>query len=187
MSREHFRCYIHRAMRPSNRAPVVLFLLTLGAGLLAGRPAHAVQPYSFSVSAGGFNIFDPDVRAEAGAEAQFSPFRLSWFPRWLPDLKPDTGFMVNDQGSFYVYGGLRCDIPLGAPWELSIQFAPGLYHAGSGFDLGGAVEFRSGIELSYPLAPRGRVGLLLFHLSNAGIYTHNPGSESLVLTYRYRL
>src|SRR3954462_13518058 len=191
-------------MRFLNGAPILLVL----ALLLAGRPVHAVEPYSFSFSAGAFNIFDPDIRAEAGAEAQFSPFRLSWFPRWLPDLKPDTGMMVNDQGSFYVYGGLRCDIPLGHPWELSIQFAPGLYQAGNGFDLGGAVEFRSGIELSYPLAPpwprgpalvplserrpptprppRGRVGLMLFHLSNAGIYTHNPGSESLVLTYRYR-
>ncbi|HET9209416.1 MAG TPA: acyloxyacyl hydrolase [Thermoanaerobaculia bacterium] len=173
-------------MRSLNGAPV-LAALALAAGLLAGPAAQAVEPHSFSVSAGAFNIFDPDVRAEAGAEAQLSPFRLAWFPRWLPDLTPDAGAMVNDQGSFYVYGGLRCDIPLGRPWELSIQFAPGLYRAGGGFDLGGAVEFRSGIELSYPLAPRGRVGLLLFHLSNAGIYTHNPGSESLVLTYRYRL
>jgi lipid A 3-O-deacylase len=156
-------------------------------GLLAGRPAGALEPRSFSVSAGAFNIFDPDVRAEAGAEAQLSSFRLPWFPGWLPDLTPDTGVMVNDQGSFYVYGGLRCDIPLAKPWELSIQFAPGLYRRGGGFDLGGPVEFRSGIELSYPLAPRGRVGLLLFHLSNAGLYRHNPGSESLVLTYRFRL
>jgi lipid A 3-O-deacylase len=181
LSRELLQCYTPSVMRLSNGAPILLVL----AFLLAGRPVQAVEPYSFSVSAGAFNIFDPDVRAEAGAEAQLSPFRLSWLPRL--DLKPDAGMMVNDQGSFYVYGGLRCDIPLGHPWELSIQFAPGLYHAGSGFDLGGAVEFRSGLELSYPLAPRGRVGLLLFHLSNAGIYTHNPGSESLVLTYRHQL
>jgi hypothetical protein len=177
-------------MRSLNRVPVLAVLtviLTFGAGLLAAHAAHAVEPHSFSVSAGAFNVFDPDVRAEAGAEAQLAPFRLSWFPRWLPDLTPDAGAMVNDQGSFYVYGGLRCDFPLAKPWELSIQFASGLYRAGSGFDLGGVVEFRSGIELSYPLAPRGRVGLLLFHLSNAGLYTHNPGSESLVLTYRYRL
>jgi lipid A 3-O-deacylase len=186
LSQGLLRCYTQGAMRSLNGAPI-LFVLVLAAGLLAGRPVYAVEPYSFSVSAGSFNIFDPDTRAEIGGEAQFTPFRLAWLPRWLPDLTPDAGAMVNSKGSFYVYGGLRCDIPLGHPWELSIQFAPGLYRAGDGFDLGGAVEFRSGIELSYPLAPRGRVGLLLFHLSNAGIYTHNPGSESLVLTYRYRL
>jgi hypothetical protein len=174
-------------MRTLNGAPVLAVILAFGAGLLAGPRARAVEPAAFVVSAGSFNIFDPDTRAEVGGEADFSPFRLAWLPRWLPPLTPDAGAMVNSKGSAYVYGGLRCDIPLGRPWELSIQFAPGLYRAGNGFDLGGAVEFRSGIELSYPLAPRGRVGLLLFHLSNAGLYTHNPGSESLVLTYRYRL
>ena len=173
-------------MRSLNGAPVLAVLFALGAGLLAGRPAHAVEPAAVVVSAGSFNIFDPDTRAEAGVEADCAPFRLGWLPRWFPPLSPAAGAMVNSKGSLYVYAGLRADIPLAKPWELSIQFAPGLYRAGNGFDLGGAVEFRSGIELSYPLAPRGRVGLQLFHLSNAGIYTHNPGSESLVLTYRYR-
>jgi lipid A 3-O-deacylase len=165
----------------------ILFLgLALAAGLLSPRPARAVEPQSFGFSVGGFNIFDPDTRAEAGLEARLSSFRLPWFPRWLPDLSPAAGAMVNSKGALYVYGGLRCDIPLARPWELSIQFAPGLYRAGNGFDLGGPVELRSGIELSHPLAPRGRIGLMLFHLSNAGLYTHNPGSESLVLTYSYR-
>jgi hypothetical protein len=160
--------------------------LALAAGLLSSWPARAVEPRSFGFSVGGFNIFDPDTRAEAGAEARFSSFRLPWFPGWLPDLSPAAGAMVNSKGALYVYGGLRCDIPLARPWELSIQFAPGLYRAGNAFDLGGLVEFRSGIELSYALAPRGRVGLMLFHLSNAGLYTPNPRSESLVLTYSYR-
>ncbi|MFL6236419.1 MAG: acyloxyacyl hydrolase [Thermoanaerobaculia bacterium] len=164
-----------------------ILVFALLSGLLSSRPVHAVEPRSFSVSAGSFNIFDPDVRAEAGVEAGCAPFRLGWLPRWFPPLSPAAGGMVNSKGSFYVYAGLRADLPLAAPWELSIQFAPGVYRAGNGFDLGGPVEFRSGIELSYPLAPRGRIGLLLFHLSNAGLYTHNPGSESLVLTYRYRL
>ena len=97
-------------MRSSKSLAFRLVLVpVLLSGVLSSRPAHAVEPHSFSVSAGAFNVFDPDVRAEAGAEAQLSPFRLAWFPRWLPDLTPDAGAMVNDQGSFYVYGGLRCD------------------------------------------------------------------------------
>ncbi len=103
--------------------------------------------------------------------------------------------MVNSQGAFYVYGGLRADMPLGppasSPWELSIQFAPGVYsHGSKGFKLGGPIEFRSGIEISRQLGDagenRGRIGLMLFHLSNAHIYVHNPGSESLVVTYTFR-
>ena len=156
-------------------------------GLLAGRPARALEPAAAVVSAGTFNVFDPDARAEVGAEADCAPFRLGWLPRWFPPLSPAAGAMVNSKGSFYVYAGLRADMRLAAPWELSIQFAPGLYRPGDGFDLGGPAEFRSGIELSRGIGERGRVGLLLFHLSNAGIYTHNPGSESVVLTYRFRL
>jgi hypothetical protein len=173
-------------MSPVNTRLLLLCGLALAAELLAPPPVRAVEPQSIGFSAGSFNIFDPDTRAEAGAEARFTGFRLPWFPGWLPDLSPAAGAMVNSKGALYVYGGLRCDIPLARPWELSIQFAPGLYRPGNGFELGGPVEFRSGIEISHPLAPRGRIGLMLFHLSNAGIYTHNPGSESLVLTYSYR-
>lgn len=186
MSRGLLQCYTQRPMRLSNGAPILAVLLALGAGLLAGRPVHA-QPAAAVVSAGSFNIFDPDTRAEAGAEVDWAPFRLGWLPRWFPPLTPAAGAMVNSKGSAYVYAGLRADMPLARPWELSIQFAPGLYRPGNGFRLGGPVEFRSGIELSRGLGEHGRVGLLLFHLSNAGIYTHNPGSESLVLTYRFRV
>ena len=49
------------------------------------------------------------------------------------------------------------------------------------------VEVRSGIELSRQLGGRDRAGLLLFHISNAHIYVHNPGSESLVFTWHHRL
>lgn len=186
MSRRLLQCYTQRAMRSLNGAPV-LAVLALAVGLLAGSPVRALEPASAVVSAGTFNIFDPDTRAEVGVEADCAPFRLGWMPRWFPPLSPAAGAMVNSKGSAYVYAGLRADMPLGKPWELSIQFAPGLYRAGNGFELGGAVEFRSGIELSRGIGEHGRIGLLLFHLSNAGIYTHNPGSESLILTYRYRL
>ena len=75
---------------------------------------------------------------------RFTRRRLGWL-RFLPELSPVTGGMVNSQGAFYVYGGLRADLPLGTPWELSIQFAPGLYsHGDRGFKLGGPIEFRSG-------------------------------------------
>ena len=33
---------------------------------------------------------------------------------------------------------------------------------------------------------RSRAGLLLFHLSNGHLYSHNPGTEGLVLTYSLR-
>jgi hypothetical protein len=172
-----------------------LFLLSAGfvfaAALLAAPAARAVEPAYVSVSAGAFNLRSA-TRPEVAGEVRFSPHRFHWLPSFIPALSPATGAMVNSQGAFYVYGGLRADMPLGSsPWELSIQFAPGIYsHGDKGFKLGGPVEFRSGIEVSRQLGGpgdnRGRVGLMLFHISNAHIYTHNPGSESLVITYSFR-
>jgi hypothetical protein len=62
-----------------------------------------------------------------------------------------------------------------------LSFAPGYYRAGGGKDLGYPLEFRSGIELGWRFH-EGRVGVELYHLSNASLARHNPGEESLVLT-----
>ena len=64
--------------------------------------------------------------------------------------------------------------------SLFLQFhaMAGLYEEGSGVDLGGPIQFRSGVEVGYQ-APRGmRVSLGVDHRSNAGIYTDNPGLET---------
>jgi hypothetical protein len=156
-------------------------------------PARALEPAYVSLSAGAFNLRSA-TRPEVAGEVRFTPHRFHWLLGFIPKLSPATGVMVNSQGAFYVYSGLRADMPLGqesSPWELSIQFAPGIYsHGNKGFKLGGPVEFRSAIEVSRQLGDpgknRGRLGLMLFHLSNAHIYSHNPGSESLVVTYSFR-
>jgi hypothetical protein len=171
-----------------------LFLLFAFFIFAAVPPARALEPAYVSLSAGAFNLRSA-TRPEVAGEVRFTPHRFHWLPGFIPALSPATGVMVNSQGAFYVYSGLRADMPLGpresSPWELSIQFAPGVYsHGNKGFKLGGPVEFRSAIEVSRQLGGpgknRGRLGLMLFHLSNAHIYTHNPGSESLVVTYSFR-
>jgi hypothetical protein len=174
-----------RSAKTSSPSLPLLLARALSAGLFAAPAARAQA--DVALSAGAFNLRSA-TRPELGAEVRFRPHRFSWLPRFIPELSPATGAFVNSKGGFYVYSGLRADFPLREPWELSIQFAPGVYSAGSnGFKLGGPVEFRSGIEVSRQVGERGRVGLMLFHISNAHIYVHNPGSESLVVTYHHRL
>ena len=48
-------------------------------------------------------------------------------------------------------------------------------------DLGGANEFRSGIEVAYHLENGMRLGLGWDHLSNLEIYARNPGVEMVHL------
>lgn len=160
-------------------------LLSLAAWLLA--PAHAEPPVAIGATAGRFSALRGDPGYETGWELRFAPRRFRWLPRAVPDLSPTAGAMATAQGSLYVYGGFRCDLPLGRVWTVSPQSAAGLYYWDGGRDLGGVLQFRSGFELSRRITVRSRLGLTLYHLSNAGFYQRNPGSESLVVTYTARL
>jgi hypothetical protein len=160
-----------------------LFLLLCS---LIATPARATEPAWISLNAGPIEIFDDDTRAHLGAEVRFTPRRYSWFPRFLPALSPTVGGLFGGKGTLYGYAGVRADLPLKGGWALSPQFAAGIYSHGKGINLGGPLEFRSGIEISGAVGSRVRAGLLLFHLSNAGFYSSNPGTEGLVITVSLR-
>jgi lipid A 3-O-deacylase len=164
-------------------------LVSFAAWLLAASAASAGQPFAVTGSAGVYSVLRGTAGFEAGCEAQLAPRRFRGLPRFVPGLSPAVGAMATARGTLYVYGGFRIDVPLGDAWQASPQFAAGLYrhgNQGDERDLGGALELRSGIELSRRIGARSRLGLTFFHLSNAGLYEHNPGSESLVLSYSIR-
>lgn len=158
-------------------------LPALAAWLLAAAPARAERPIAIVVSAGQFNTLEEDASYETGWEARFAPRRIAKLPRFVPDLLPVVGGVATSQGTLYVYGGFRLELPLGAAWRVGLQEAAGLYYQDFGRYLGGSLEFRSGIEISRWIGKGSRVGLLLYHLSNAGVYGRNPGTESLVVTF----
>ena len=66
---------------------------------------------------------------------------------------------------------------------LSPSFSVGGFHEGDGKDLGGAIEFRSALELAYRFENNARLGVQVGHLSNASIYDSNPGEEFVILNY----
>ena len=171
-----------RFRRP--RALAAVFL-AIAARLLAATAARAERPVGIMVSAGQFNTLERDASYETGWEAHFAPRRLA-IPklfRFLPAVSPAVGGTATSQGTLYVYGGFRFELPLGAAWKIGMQEAAGLYYHDFGRNLGGSLEFRSGIELSRRIGWRSRLGVLLYHLSNAGFYGRNPGTESLVVTF----
>ena len=55
----------------------------------------------------------------------------------------------------------------------------GLYDEGSGADLGGPIQFRSGIDVGYQNKEGVRMSLGVDHRSNAGLYSSNPGLETV--------
>lgn len=164
-----------------------LALYAVSALLLASpagaAPFHLGPPEYVAASTGVFEALRDGDDREIGGELRFPPRRPGFLPRFVPDLIPVTGFMAGAQGTLYVYGGFRFDFPLGKRWVASPNWGVGLYEPAHGKRLGGPLEFRSGIELAHRLPGGSRLGVCLYHLSNAGIFDFNPGSESLVLTY----
>lgn len=153
----------------------------------AAEPAPAEPlwvPREWAFSAGVFDLVESD-RAEAGVEVRSASRPLRLFGRdWR--LEPAFGAMVNEDAGYYGYLAFRLPIEIGERWRATPFVGAGLYSAGDGVDLGGALEFRSGLEISVRLGERTGLGLSYYHLSNASIYDLNPGSESLVLVLAVR-
>ena len=90
------------------------------------------------------------------------------------------GLSVGEHGETWLGFGqtLRTDFG-GSRVYAELHAMPGIYLDNGGFDLGGPVEFRSGVELGYETRKGWRFGLSYDHRSNAEIYKQNPGIETV--------
>ena len=165
----------------------VLLLLFLMAGSLPAQLWPPGLPVAVAANAGTFEVLDSVSAYEMGWELRFAPRRFHLLPRWAPDLMPTAGVMATSRGVIYPYTGFRFEIPLGDRWVFSPGSAAGLYYRAHGKNLGGALEFRSHVELSYRLPWDGRIGIVFYHLSNGGLFDFNPGTESALITYTAKL
>ncbi len=139
---------------------------------------NATAAEHVAVYAGAQDVLDNKTYAQFGAEYRFSDM--------FKGLRPTVGINSTDEGDVYGYGGVNWDIPLAdSGFYLTPNFMVGLYHNGGGKDLGGALEFRSGIEGSYEFSNGSRLGATFNHISNASIYDKNPGAEALLVVYQH--
>jgi hypothetical protein len=143
-----------------------------------------------AAGAGPFDVLENDSTTELGVELRYRPVLRGSSPiPWR--IVPAWGALITAEHSAYLYVGTRLELPLGkrlgGRWRLVPQSGVGLYRLGDGKDLGGPVEFRSGLELDLRLGAGHDLGLVFYHLSNAVLYDHNPGEESLALQWTWRL
>ena len=92
------------------------------------------------------------------------------------------GLSISDTGD--IWAGIGHAYTISTPIErvdVQLHAMTGLYSRGTGVDLGGPIEFRSGIELAYRLEDGLRLGLGWDHRSNLEIYPSNPGVEMVHL------
>lgn len=159
--------------------------------LLAVAPAAPAQVAEWSFSAGVFDVGKDRETAQVGLDARFRTFHLDVGAFELP-IEPALGGFVNADEAVYVGATLR--LPVNElwrrdpprRWRLVPYTGVGLYDDGESKDLGGPVEFRSGLEVSWRAGERWWIGVDFYHLSNAVLYDLNPGEESLVLTVSWR-
>ncbi len=100
---------------------------------------------------------------------------------WI--FQPMVGLMHTTNGATNVFAGISTDVI----FFDRVVFTPGAavsgYSRGSAKDLGDGFEFRVSGEFSYRFDDNSRLGLLVYHLSNADLGRINPGEESIGLIY----
>ncbi len=103
-------------------------------------------------------------------------------------FKPMLGLMGNSAGAVFGYGGFAAPFAFDdGRWEFVPSGAVGGYHEGSGIFLGGTFQFHIGVAASYEIVPDNRVGLAVYHISNANIHRKNPGVNSILLQWSVTL
>ena len=93
-----------------------------------------------------------------------------------------TGISTLEDGEAWVGFGATYTFEFGSsPLYAELHTMPGLSVENGGFDLGGPIAFRSGVEIGYETNAGWRIGLSYDHRSNAAIYDDNPGIETIAL------
>lgn len=124
---------------------------------------------------GDYNFLDDNQSVE---------YRIEWHGgEFWRNFRPLAGYMTSADEAHYVYGGVVSDFYLTDSIIFSLQSGIGYYEQGDGKDLGHEIEFKSAAEIAWQFSNRSRLGLQLYHLSNAGIDKKNPGTEILGISY----
>jgi lipid A 3-O-deacylase len=118
--------------------------------------------------------FDAVGFDEGGIEVQLQPqFR---------GVQATLGVLTNENDTVFSYLGLRRAFEI-EPFYFALFTGMGRYWRGDGRELGGDLQFRSGLEAGYRTNGGWRVGIVLYHLSNGGIEHRNPGTETVAVTW----
>lgn len=153
-----------------------LVALAFAAALAAQTmPALADDPDFLAFGAGYYDFGNDENAGEFRIEYR-SDHKL-----WI--FKPFVGLMSSTDGAVNGYAGIAVDVYIGHHLVLTPSFAPGFYSNGDGKNLGSELEFRSALEIAYRFRDRSRLGVVVYHLSNAYIVDKNPGTEVVSLTY----
>ena len=100
-------------------------------------------------------------------------------------LNFDVGFLATDRRAVYGYAAIERAFYVDDDWRIIPSLAMGYYEQKDDKDLGFELNFKSGGEVAYQFARDAWAGISAFHISNASLSSHNPGTELFVFTLTY--
>jgi lipid A 3-O-deacylase len=178
-----------RDVRIGRRANRVAAGILIALGLTAAGPAVAQitlgspgDPARFAIGSGVFDVLPDSKKPNAGATGlALGEYRFGDV-LWI--ISPFVGTFGTAKGAFYGYGGFGFDIHFFERFIATPSAAVGYFEPGVGINLGAHTEFRTGAEFDYRFDNLNRLGVGMYHMSNAGIGKQNPGVElvTVVLT-----
>jgi hypothetical protein len=146
--------------------------------------ASASAADEFTLGLGWDGVDSGDHGAVAGMLEYRSRLSLALGP---VTLAPLAAAQIDADGDVWIGAGLFAGLDTGFHGlRVEASVAPGFYEQGGGQDLGGPFEIRSAIGVSLPVAEGWRLGVMGAHVSNAGVYDHNPGTEVVMATLTRR-
>jgi lipid A 3-O-deacylase len=167
-------------------------LIVLGV-VATGHPAAAQvvfgspgDPPRIAIGGGAFDVLPDSKKPGDGTTGlALGEYRFGDV-LWI--VAPFVGVFGTGKGAFYGYGGFGLDINFFERFVATPSAAVGYFTHGAGIDLGAHTEFRTGAEFDYRFENLTRVGVGLYHMSNAGIGKKNPGVElaTFILTMPFR-
>ena len=135
------------------------------------------DPGLLEVGGGMFDFLHNYKAGEARVEYQFA--------HGLFFLHPIVGAFGTTKGGGFGYAGFNLDLHITQHLIVAPTASMGYYAKGSGKDLGGPFEFKTGAQFAYRFRDDSRIGIQFDHISNAGIYKKNPGEENLILMFTF--
>ncbi|MBL4772899.1 MAG: acyloxyacyl hydrolase [Alcanivoracaceae bacterium] len=131
-----------------------------------------------NLTAGKIGVLDSTPKKASRFGLEYRGKKIS---KW--EIIPAYGYTWSINGSKYIYSDLKHDWNFKNNLVFTLSLGTGLFDNNDSIDLGHAIEFRSGIELTYRFKHGSRIGIAAYHLSNSRISSKNPGTESIVISY----
>ena len=173
--------YMLKYMKPLSRflLPIIL-IVGLGSIGIAEEEKLQLPNTQLNLYSGMFDFSDQKQRAVlVGFQHQNEELYRDTF---LGTLSPITGGFVTENAALYAYTGVEWNFDIG-PLNFTPSFAPGLYGAGDGKDLGHILEFKSEIQASFNFSESSKLGMSYNHISNASLGDKNPGANSYMFNF----